>query len=81
VPAEIWIDGQDRLRKESLTFTAKTGTTGTPTRESFEFSAFGTPVHVTAPPARDVVDFSQLFGSLGSNPGRSTSVPTTTPGV
>lgn len=67
LPADIWIDRQDRPRKFSLDFMAKTGTTSVSASESFEFSDFGAAVSVAAPPSNQTADFSQLFGGLGGS--------------
>jgi hypothetical protein len=67
LPADIWIDRQGRPRKISLSFTAKTETTSISGSESFEYSDFGAAVSITAPPANQVADFSQLFSQLGGS--------------
>ncbi len=67
LPADIWIDRQGRPRKLSLSFTAKTATTTTSASESFEFSDFGAGVSITAPPANQVADRSQLLSAAGES--------------
>jgi hypothetical protein len=71
VPADVWLDRQNRLRRFSLTLhTTTAGATATIV-ETFEFSAFGTPVSVSAPPSSDTVDFTQLFSGLGTGASSS----------
>lgn len=66
VPADVWIDGQDRVVKMHMTIdgSAFGGTaSGDATAElTMEISDFGVPVDVQAPPADDVTDFSTLSG-------------------
>ena len=68
IPADVWIDGDGRLRRMSLTldlgqmFRGIFGETGSKAgnaviTESLDFYDFGTPVHVEAPPADQVSQF------------------------
>ena len=61
VPADIWIDGQDRVVKLHLTMDGASfgGESGT-VDMTMEITEFGVPVDVQAPPADQVVDFSEL---------------------
>jgi hypothetical protein len=63
VPADVWIDGQDRIVKMHLTMDASAFGAGAGSAEvTMELSDFGTPVDVQAPPAEDTVDLSELGG-------------------
>lgn len=64
VPADVWIDGEDRVVKMHLTMdgSALGGRAGT-AEMTIEITDFGVPVDVQAPPADQTVDFSGL-GSL-----------------
>jgi hypothetical protein len=64
VPADVWIDGQDRVVKMHLTMDAGAFGAGAGTAEvTMQLSDFGVPIDVEAPPAEDTIDFSEL-GSL-----------------
>jgi hypothetical protein len=67
LPADLWIDRQGRPRKIALSFTVKTAMTSVSGSESFEYSDFGAAVSITAPPASQVADFSQLFPPPGGS--------------
>ena len=73
----MWIDTQGRIRRVSSTVDVRQGTGTAHTTETFEYSNFGTDVSVSAPPAREVLDFSQFLGQLGSSLGgaRGSGVP------
>jgi hypothetical protein len=61
VPADLWIDDQDRVVKVHMTIDAGGFGAGAGTAElTMELSDFGTPVDVQAPPADQTVDFSEL---------------------
>jgi hypothetical protein len=64
VPADVWIDDQDRVVKMHMTIdgSALAGASGT-AELTMELSDFGVPVDVQAPPEDQTVDFSSL-GSL-----------------
>jgi hypothetical protein len=53
LPAQLWIDGQGRLRR--MTITAQHS------EITLTLSDFGTPVHVTAPPAGQTTDITALI--------------------
>ena len=64
VPADVWIDGQDRVVKMHMTIDGGAFGGGAGKAEmTMELTDFGVPVDVQAPPAEDTVDFSAL-GSL-----------------
>jgi hypothetical protein len=66
VPADVWIDGQDRVVKMHMTIDGSAFGAGAGTAEmTMELTDFGVPVDVQAPPAEDTVDFSTL-GSLNT---------------
>jgi hypothetical protein len=61
VPADVWIDGQDRVVKMHLTIDGSAFGAGAGTAEmTMELSDFGAPVDVQAPPEDQTVDFSSL---------------------
>jgi hypothetical protein len=64
-PADVWIDGQGRLRKLTMSMTSPVPATAT-----FELSDFGTHVDATPPPAGQVADASSILGRLfgGTHP-------------
>jgi hypothetical protein len=67
VPADVWIDGQDRVVKmhivmDGSAFGSSSADVGT-VELTMELSDFGTPVDVQAPPPDQTIDFSEL-GSL-----------------
>jgi hypothetical protein len=66
VPADVWIDDQDRVVKMHLTMDvgALSGKGGT-ADVTMELTDFGVPVDVQAPPADQTVDFSELSGLSG----------------
>ena len=61
VPADVWIDGQDRVVKTHMTIDGGALGVGAGTAEvTMELSDFGVPVDVQAPPEDQTVDFSSL---------------------
>ena len=61
VPADVWIDGQDRIVKMHLTMDGASFGGGDGTLDmTMEMSDFGTPVDVQTPPDDQVMDFSEL---------------------
>lgn len=70
VPADVWIDDHDRVVKIHYTIDASAfglpGSHSGSAELTMEFSGFDEPVDVQAPPADQVVDFSDLLG-LGSD--------------
>jgi hypothetical protein len=77
IPADVWVDGQNQVRRLTLTLRmpgGKTGSNGMPPGsgvvQSTDFYDFGVPVKVSAPPAAQVVSMSQALGgpiSIGSS--------------
>jgi len=85
LPADLWIDGQGRLRKLVITEHSAAGsaedsavvppagpgpTTITLETITLELWDFGIPVEVSAPPADQVADVSGLLGTFVQNLGR-----------
>jgi hypothetical protein len=79
VPVDVWIDSHHRVRQERLTLhlTAAAGTTssgatpGSARRTAvvtvvMRLTGFGTPVHVTAPPAARTTDVTRKLASAAS---------------
>jgi len=61
VPADVWIDDQDRVVKMHMTIDGSGFGAGAGTAElTMELSDFGVPVDVQAPPADQTIDFSEL---------------------
>jgi hypothetical protein len=82
IPVDVWIDGDGRARRIQETVTAaafapvEPGAAGDHTiiTNSVEFSDFGRPVHVVAPPVAEtiaVTDVPQLGDALGVSSGPS----------
>jgi hypothetical protein len=59
-PTEVWVDGQGRIRRETIDYSAEQPT---PTRMHFtiDYEKFGVPVDVQLPDADDTVDFSDVI--------------------
>jgi len=72
IPVDVWVDSQNLVRREKLSLTP-TGGSGAPAGTSVvlttDFYDFGVPVQVSAPPAAEVADLSQLIkdGKAGSD--------------
>ena len=63
VPADVWIDDQDRVVKMHFTIDAGSTGAGAGTAElTMEITDFGVPVDVQAPPADETTDLSSLSG-------------------
>jgi hypothetical protein len=77
ITADVWIDRAGYLRRiASAPLTFKTSTTGTSAssftgRLTMSFSAFGTRVTVTAPPASKTLDIAKLLAGAGAGTGQS----------
>jgi hypothetical protein len=69
IPAGVWIDARGRIRRFSSTVDVRQSSGTAHVIGTFEYSNFGTRVSVTAPPAGEVLDFSQFLGQLGSSLG------------
>ena len=66
VSEHVYLDGAGDLVRVSQSASAKAGDLGSFSEdESFDFSLFGAPVSITAPPADEVVPFSQILQSAG----------------
>jgi hypothetical protein len=82
IPVDVWVDDQNQVRRVRLSLPAPEGTDvlGAPGKtklvESTDYYDFGVPVHVSAPPAAEVADLSQL--AMNGKNGMSVSevVPT-----
>jgi len=61
IPVEVWVDDQNFVRRMKETL----DTAGASTEFTIDLYDFGTPVTVTEPPAKDVVDFADLIGQQG----------------
>ncbi|HEY3607621.1 MAG TPA: hypothetical protein VGL06_08980 [Pseudonocardiaceae bacterium] len=71
IPAQVWLDGEGRLRKIAMRETLTGAATSTPPTTtpngniSFDFTAtlsdFGVPVDITAPPANQTTDLTKLL--------------------
>lgn len=60
IPAEVWIDGDGQTRKIAMNLDTDSGTVST----NIEYYDFGADVDVSAPPADDVFDLSQMLGGF-----------------
>jgi hypothetical protein len=61
VPADVWIDGQDRVVKMHMTIDGSAfGAGGGNTEMTMQITDFGVPVDVQPPPDDQTVDFSSL---------------------
>ncbi len=57
--ADVWVDADGQTRKMRMEIDGRLHMV-----EEFEFYDFGVPVDLTAPPANEVADFQDVFGSL-----------------
>jgi hypothetical protein len=62
MPIDVWIDGQGLVRREHFEISMQPPTATSPLgmQMTIDFFDFGAPVHVVAPPARQVTDLSDL---------------------
>jgi hypothetical protein len=77
LPAQAWIDGEGRVRKFEFEMRASQGGESIKVVSIMTFSHFDEPVSVSAPPASDVIPFSEFpdfFSSFGTADGE---LPTT----
>lgn len=72
IPGHVWLDSAGRVRQFDFTIAFQTDGLAFSELETTTFSEFGTPVHITAPPASATVPFSavrnefaQLFSPTG----------------
>ena len=61
---DIWIDGNNLLRRESVAIGG--GSSGASTNVSMTFQDFGTPVSIEAPPPGSVVGLGQVLNDAES---------------
>ncbi|MEU3861596.1 hypothetical protein AB0F03_30220 [Streptomyces sp. NPDC028722] len=74
LPVDLWLDGQGRLRQESVRLTLHPLAHRTPGRGDtpvtsttvLRFSDFGTDARVSAPPARDTADVTDKLARTGA---------------
>jgi hypothetical protein len=75
IPVDVWVDSQNLVRREKLSLAMPTGSgapAGTKITMTTDFYDFGVPVRVSAPPASQVAQESQLITS-GSASGSSSA--------
>ena len=75
IPIDVWVDGDDLVRRMTLDYTAKVAGSGwtTKTRAStvtMEFYDYGAEVDVQPPPADEVTNLAEL---TARRPGAATS--------
>ena len=58
-PVDVWVDGDGRARKVTV---ATVDRRGIKVETEIEYYDFGVELDVTVPPARDVLDFTDIFG-------------------
>ena len=63
LPVDVWVDGQKLVRRLTAAFTTQ-GTTQVSLNMTMDVLRYHVPVHVTAPPASQVLDASKLAGAL-----------------
>jgi hypothetical protein len=61
---DIWIDGNNLLRRESVNLSG--GTSGATAKVDMTFQDYGTPVSIAAPAPGSVVSFSQFMSNLNN---------------
>jgi hypothetical protein len=71
IPASVWIDDQYRPRRIEFSVTAA----GKTVQMTMDYSNFGEPVVVTAPPASDVQDMSSVGDLLGQLDPTTSTLP------
>jgi len=74
IPVDVWIDGNNMVRQERVSYGSSTGTTPFNLTLTLDLSNFGTPVSVTPPPASQVFDATSL-ATQGSS-GQTGTTPT-----
>jgi hypothetical protein len=86
IPVDVWVDGQNQVRRVRLSLSTPGGADvlGAPGKtklvESTDYYDFGVPVHVSAPPAAEVADLSQLAMNGKTGMSASAVVPVTSGG-
>jgi hypothetical protein len=71
LPVDVWIDGDGRARQITIDVDLPVGSLSM----TMEYYDYGVDVDVSAPPADDVFDFSQLLGGVAG--AGSTGIPVT----
>jgi hypothetical protein len=69
--AQVWIDGKGRLVRMSQHIVNGPAAGGAVADVTFDVDEYGVTVDAVAPPADQVVDFTQLFGGLVGSLGRT----------
>jgi len=72
IPVDVWVDSRNLVRRERLSLTPAGGSgapAGTSVVLTTDFYDFGVPVHVSAPPAAEVADLSQLTKGVAVGSG------------
>jgi hypothetical protein len=62
VTIDVWFDSSGLLHREGVTIAG--GSLGTSVNVQFQFQDYGVPVSVQAPPASDVISYSQFTADL-----------------
>lgn len=63
---KVYVDGSDTLRRTVFDMQMTVSNSPVQLSETTDYSDFGTPLHISAPPADQVVSFEQLLQQLGS---------------
>ncbi|HXY42911.1 MAG TPA: hypothetical protein VEH29_01870 [Acidimicrobiales bacterium] len=66
---KVYVDGQGLLQSESVSTSLSVGSTSMSLAETLEFSDYGTPVTVAAPPASEVISLQQFLQDAEANSG------------
>ncbi|OLZ54940.1 hypothetical protein [Amycolatopsis keratiniphila] len=70
VPAELWFNAEQLPLKMTMDLTSFMKSAGAPdpgeVRSTYTYSDWGTPVNVTAPPAAEVSDYTELLKKAGN---------------
>jgi LppX_LprAFG lipoprotein len=67
-PVDVWIDGDGRVRRETMSFDYGAGLQNAQASVTMDFTDFGAPVDVTVPAADEVTDLSSLVGQAHRSP-------------
>jgi hypothetical protein len=73
IPIDVWIDGQHRVLRERVRYTATVGTTQSGFDVTTDFVDFDAPVKVDPPPASDTVDGLALIKKSGALKAQGTA--------
>jgi hypothetical protein len=66
IPVEVWVDAQNRVRRQRVSYTADIRKTQTDLDFTTDFLKFGVPVKVDKPPTSDTVDGLALLKKTGA---------------